>query len=53
MQCWDGSRLPKLIGYDEFKLRKDMLFEWINSPTNKIDWRNCLLSKMKSKNMGT
>ncbi|RCV21181.1 hypothetical protein SETIT_4G117900v2 [Setaria italica] len=53
MQCWDGSRLPKLIGYGEFKLRKDMLFEWINSPTNKIDWRNCLLSKMKSKNMGT
>ncbi|RCV32676.1 hypothetical protein SETIT_7G022100v2 [Setaria italica] len=33
MQIWEGSRLSKLIGHDELKLRKDMLFEWINSPT--------------------
>jgi hypothetical protein len=49
IEYWDGSRLPKLIGYNEMKLRKDVLFECVNSPTNKIDRRNMFFSKSKVK----
>jgi hypothetical protein len=45
MRHFDGSRLPNLIGFDELKLRKDMLFEWVSSAANKMDWREWLLSK--------
>jgi hypothetical protein len=47
IEYWDGSRLPKLIGYNEMKLRKNVLFECVNNPTNKIDWRNVFFSKSK------
>ena len=50
MQYWDGSRFPRLTGLDELKLRKKMFFEWINSPTNKIDWKDVFSSRWKEKN---
>jgi hypothetical protein len=46
MRHFDGSRLPNLIGFGELKLRKDMLFEWVSSTTNKMDRREWFLSKL-------
>ncbi|CAN6289143.1 unnamed protein product [Urochloa humidicola] len=42
IQYWNGSRLPELIGYDEMKLRKEVLFDCINSSANEVDWRHVL-----------
>jgi hypothetical protein len=46
MQHFDGNRLLNLIVFDELKLRKDMLFKLVSNTTNKMDWREWLLSKL-------
>ncbi|CAO2146193.1 unnamed protein product, partial [Urochloa humidicola] len=46
IQHWDGRRFPGIIGYDDSKLRKDVLFQIINNSVNKVDWRD-VLNKMK------
>ncbi|CAL5086231.1 unnamed protein product [Urochloa decumbens] len=40
IQYWDGKRLPDLIGFDEMKLRKHVLFEIINNSANMINWKS-------------
>ena len=49
MQYWDGSTLPRLKGLNDLKLRKEMFFQWINSPIYKIDWKDVFSSDEKKK----
>lgn len=49
IEYWEGSKLPILKEFDEFKLRKLILAEWFNSPANNIESKSAFVAKGKEK----
>jgi len=49
MEHWDGHNLPNMMEFDEMKLRKRVLHEWLHSPANKLENKTELFSKGKGK----
>ena len=49
IEHWNGHNLPNIMEFDEIKLRKRVLLEWIQSPANKLENKTELFSKGKEK----
>ena len=49
IEHWDGHNLPNMMEFDEMKLRKQVLLEWLQSPANKLENKTELFSKGKGK----
>ena len=49
IEHWDGHNLPNMMEFDEMKLRKRVLLEWLQSPANKLENKTELFSKGKAK----